>query len=64
MKEEYEKIDVEKRKKYFYKTKKLSIFAPAYANKFASAGKPAESRQSIRHWRNGRVVECGSLENC
>ena len=42
------------------KLKKVAIFAPAYAMlRMASAGKPA-----IIYWRNGRVVECGSLENC
>ncbi len=47
------KEENKKKKKGFLDTKKVSIFAPAIRTNL------------MRHyWRNGRVVECGSLENC
>tara|TARA_R110000850_G_scaffold109659_1_gene222769 strand:+ start:38373 stop:38624 length:252 start_codon:yes stop_codon:yes gene_type:complete len=53
-------------KKSFSKQKKDFIFAPAYANDLGRKLRRASPLKGKRrrHWRNGRVVECGSLENC
>ena len=42
----------------FGKLKKVTIFATAFALRLA------QGDGCTTYWRNGRVVDCGSLENC